>query len=194
LYIMFLCEYPMEKKRFVKHLNFLLSNLEYPTPSGRRTLLDTLWSFLGVVDDKIASTYSGFMFLPIVVAFANETDPECRKYATLLLERLIEICWATKRDWLLSTVTKWLHNHTQNGVDKNGDAEPDVLELTALRLVAMFSKVLKSKLREHSSSLLSHLSTYISAAATPSTVQGKGEWKRIYLSLLAVEEILKSSQ
>lgn len=88
-YLQFISTYPLGQTRLDRQLNFLGSNLRYPSPSGRISVMDMIDSLLHKIN--ISQLESAFLqwYASLVLTLVSDSEPECRSRASSLLSALV---------------------------------------------------------------------------------------------------------
>lgn len=88
-YLQFISSYPLGQTRLDRQLKFLGSNLRYPTPSGRISVMDMIDSLLHKIN--VSQLESAFLqwYASLVLTLVSDSEPECRSRASSLLSTLI---------------------------------------------------------------------------------------------------------
>jgi len=103
----FLYNYKLGATRMQTHLGFLLNQLHYPHATGRATVLQLLHSIAQHFAQAMIEESFEFLFLPLVVHAANETNAENRKLASELISTLLSRISATKQQQVMRMVYGW---------------------------------------------------------------------------------------
>ncbi|RZF48294.1 hypothetical protein LSTR_LSTR010257 [Laodelphax striatellus] len=103
----FLTTYQLGKK-FGKHLNFLITNLDYSFKPGRESALELIHSFITTVPKEVLKKHYGLIFVPVCASLVNDDAPECRQKAAELVTSLLANIDHNAVDKLFDIVTLWM--------------------------------------------------------------------------------------
>lgn len=104
----FLLDYPLSKKRLVKHINFLLANLEYCYETGRTAALAMLESVVLRFPDSVVQDHAMLIFVPIVAALINVEGTKGRETACQIIKALASRVHGETRNAITKLTLKWL--------------------------------------------------------------------------------------
>lgn len=79
IFVTYLVLYPLGEKRLQTHLDFIMSNLSYDIANGRYGILEVLNLIFSKFPAELLSKFAKFFYFPLVLALANDEDPNCRK-------------------------------------------------------------------------------------------------------------------
>lgn len=108
VYCYFLVEYPQAQKRWSKQLAFLIKNLDYKYPEGRKSVMEAVHTVLGKTGDELTQELVGSFFVPLVLLMANDDSQECRDMAAALLGEVYTRANSEKIKTFLMPLHQWL--------------------------------------------------------------------------------------
>ena len=115
-YFQFLTDYPLGKGRLKKQLSFLVSNLEYPSPAGRLSVMEMMHLILTKINNngKIQEATTSF-FVALVLVLVNDDVSECRENAATILGELMNIAKESEEQvkYIESYCEYWLKTDDQ---------------------------------------------------------------------------------
>ena len=107
IFLQFLLEYPQGKGRLKQQITFLSRNLSYIYESGRLSLMELLRALISKVNDEIIQEHSDMLFVPLVLAIAQDESTKCRELAGQLVKLLITRLDVEQRKAKVSYVHSW---------------------------------------------------------------------------------------
>jgi U3 small nucleolar RNA-associated protein 20 len=108
VYVHFLVEYPQSSNRWAKQEKFLIKNLEYKYPEGRKSVMEAVNMLLNKVDGDAVQPLVAAFFLPIVLRMANDENELCRELAGALLGQLFTKADRDRKSGLLEPLEGWI--------------------------------------------------------------------------------------
>ncbi|KAI9673889.1 MAG: U3 snoRNP protein [Caeruleum heppii] len=169
VYFQFLMEYPQGEKRFAKQLSFLVKNLQYQYPEGRRSVLEVVHLLLAKVGDQLAKQVMDNFMLPLVMVLVNDEAEDCREMAAVLLRELLGRADGQQSRTFLSMIHSWL--------EQDGEA---LLKRAALQCYGLYIDVHGDKAAKQAKLLRSCL---LQILEPPSASDSSGDWETQYLAL-----------
>lgn len=113
VYSRFLLDYfPEEGKGQAKQVDYLISNLQYPQPHGRQSVMDVLMFVLGKKSDETVQGMCVDFFLPLLLVMVTDTSEDCRKSARVLLQRILDRASDERLNLFKSQLRKWVDPKT----------------------------------------------------------------------------------
>ncbi|XP_039300954.1 small subunit processome component 20 homolog, partial [Nilaparvata lugens] len=103
----FLTTYQLGKK-FGKHLNFYITNLDYNFQPGRESALELIHSLITTVPKEVLKKHYGVIFVPVTACLVNDDSPECRQKAAQVVTSLLDNLHHNAVDKLFDIVTLWM--------------------------------------------------------------------------------------
>ena len=107
VYVNFLMDYPQGKDRLQKQMKFLIKNLDYKYPEGRRSVLEVIHSLLAKVRDSLVQEIVARFMIPLVMVLINDEDPECREMAGALVRVVFDRADEERAHVILSSLQAW---------------------------------------------------------------------------------------
>jgi len=89
VFLQFLLDYPLDKKRLEQHLGFLLNNLQYAHPTGRRAVLELLHTVVLKFPAPVVVEHAELFLLPLVLQLVNDDSAQCRAMVAQVIKQLI---------------------------------------------------------------------------------------------------------
>ncbi|KAL3930141.1 MAG: hypothetical protein SGPRY_001667 [Prymnesium sp.] len=120
LYLTFLLHYPLGPKRLAQHLRFLTSNLNYPVPAGRLSLLALVKDVCARLPLPLLDEQGEAILLSLLAQLVNDTNVQCRVAVGEAIKRLLsrtcapsgEPSCAAARSRLLKMLRGWQEDST----------------------------------------------------------------------------------
>ena len=106
--LQFMLTYPLGTKRLQKHINFIVTNLEYSFESGRLSVMEYMNSMVIRYPDSVINEYGQLMFLALVLRVINDPAVKCREMAAVLAGRLLGRVGGDEFVSLTRIFSKWL--------------------------------------------------------------------------------------
>ncbi|KAG8231817.1 hypothetical protein J437_LFUL012311 [Ladona fulva] len=108
VFLQFLLDYPMSKKKLDSNVSFYLGQLDYELLSGRESALEFIQSIISVFPPLVLKNFSGIIFVSLAARLIEEEMPSCRKrVAEIIKSMLLRLNKAT-RDTLFSMLLIWM--------------------------------------------------------------------------------------
>lgn len=89
-YFKFLMHYNQSEQRLEKRLKFVISNLSYPTQTGRETMMELMHSIILRASDAIIGKIATSFFVALSNSLASDSLTRCREMASSLLIELLK--------------------------------------------------------------------------------------------------------
>lgn len=89
VYYQFLMEYDQSKGRLEKQFKFMVDNLQYPTESGRQSVMELINLIITKANPALLSKLSSSFFLALVNVSFNDDAPRCREMASVLISTML---------------------------------------------------------------------------------------------------------
>ncbi|CAI4037240.1 hypothetical protein SMKI_02G1080 [Saccharomyces mikatae IFO 1815] len=89
VYYQFLMEYDQSKGRLEKQFKFMVDNLQYPTESGRQSVMELINLIITKANPALLSRLSSSFFLALVNVSFNDDAPRCREMASVLISTML---------------------------------------------------------------------------------------------------------
>ncbi|XP_075229923.1 small subunit processome component 20 homolog [Lycorma delicatula] len=109
--LQFLSEYQLGKK-FSKHLNFYLTQVDYDLQTGRESALEMLLTLVKSLPENRLKEHSGLLFVTIAVRLVNDDVPECRQKAAEIITSLLQHVNKNEKNNLFDIVLLWMKDKT----------------------------------------------------------------------------------
>ncbi|KAF2227792.1 hypothetical protein BDZ85DRAFT_271318 [Elsinoe ampelina] len=90
LWVGFVGDYPQSKGRWEKQVGFLVRNLEYEYPEGRRSVLEGMHGLVRRTGGEVGQELCNQVFVPLVLRLVNDDDRECREMAGVLIKEVLQ--------------------------------------------------------------------------------------------------------
>ncbi len=175
VFVHFVLEYPQSKERWNKQIKFLIKNLGYQHPEGRRSTMEAINMLLNKVGESIVQELIAKVFIPLVLIMANDDNAECRKMAGALLSRCFEKADAEQLRSLLASLQGW--------VQQSGNL---ALQMTGMQAFRILFEVQGVKAEKEVPALLSETYQIIKE----SSHSDSGEtWETTYYALQLILKI-----
>ncbi|KAK8959123.1 hypothetical protein KSP40_PGU003577 [Platanthera guangdongensis] len=187
--LQFLLEYHLSDKCLQQHMDFLLSNLSYEHPSGRKSVLEMLHAILIKFPKSAIDSHVQAFFLHLVAAVANEQDQKVRSMVSTVLKELIGRTSQQMLQLILDITLSWY------------GGEKEDLWCPAAQVIGLLIEVWKGGLKGHITRIIqiaeNILKLSIAAVETLELGVSKEEpmvqsWKKAYHSLSMLEKMLLS--
>jgi len=120
LYLTFMLHYPLGPKRLQQHMRFLMTNLSYPVPCGRLSLLSLVKDMCHKLPLPLLHKESQAILIALVARLVNDDDVQCRVAVGEAIKKLLARTCATDgdgecavaRERLLKLIKAW-HEDSQ---------------------------------------------------------------------------------
>lgn len=107
-FFQFLREYPQQRKRWERQLEFIVANFKYEREGGRLQAMEIVYMLLlkstsaldtpaAAASDPFVQDIVGTCFLPLVMVLANDDSAKCRRVAAAQLTAMLSMA---KRDYV----------------------------------------------------------------------------------------------
>lgn len=175
-YAQFLLEYPHGQQKFDKQLAALVSNLEYPTPSGRLSVLEMIRLVLNKVDESQIDTCLTSFFVGLVLVLINDDDQECHDKAFSLVQLILVRAAEGNQPALQSIV-----NYCESWLSKSAAFVRGAFEVMTAMPEGLLQEypVLMSKANSTSRKILEF---------SKKESEGEVEWQLVYYALKYINE------
>ncbi|KAG8629012.1 hypothetical protein KVT40_002877 [Elsinoe batatas] len=90
LWVGFVGDYPQSKGRWEKQVGFLVRNLEYEYPEGRRSVLEGMHGLVRRTGGEVGQELCNQVFVPLVLRLVNDDDRECREMVGVLIREVLQ--------------------------------------------------------------------------------------------------------
>ena len=115
-YIQFVMDYPQGKDRWNKLTAWIIENLKYEHPSGRRSVMELLHQLLPKLRDAVTEELVFTLFVALVPVRASDPDQACQQMAGMLIAKLFEQASDEQRNSFLLLMSKWLKNEASPNI------------------------------------------------------------------------------
>lgn len=116
LLVNYLMNYPLGKK-IDGYFNFLVTNLNYETISGRDAAIQILHKIVNRFPQEIVQNKASFLFVWLGTRLVNDESPECRQSAAACIESLISKCDETHQNQLFDVVVEMLKDNKNTHIE-----------------------------------------------------------------------------
>eukprot|EP00002_Diphylleia_rotans_P032980 TRINITY_DN6973_c0_g1_i9.p1 TRINITY_DN6973_c0_g1~~TRINITY_DN6973_c0_g1_i9.p1 ORF type:complete len:1885 (-),score=432.20 TRINITY_DN6973_c0_g1_i9:95-5335(-) len=183
IFFRFLTEYPLTGSKLHEYLTYLVSNLNYEYPSGRKAVLEFLIKIFKRISSDVLSEYLDILFFPLVLRIVNDTDQECRELVSHAIKTLVEEMSFEKLDRLFQACIKW-----------SLTGEKPQLKRAATQVLGFFVEVGKIDAVKTITQLRPVISDAISQALKDSeegeVSEDHDHWKNLYFTIIMLEKIV----
>lgn len=169
VYLDFMMEYPQGKNRFAKQLVFLVKNLEFQYPEGRRCILEVVHFLFSKVGDTLIQQILVTFMVPLVMVLVNDDDSECREMAGVLIKQLFERADDEKTQLFESNLQTWV-----------GQDENPILVRAAIQCYLSYFECRSSEGRRQIPVLSRRLEGLLRAKSSSGRHE---EWEVVYFAL-----------
>ncbi|KOH00840.1 Utp20p [Saccharomyces eubayanus] len=180
VYYQFLMEYDQSKGRLEKQFKFMVDNLQYPTESGRQSVMELINLIITKANPALLSRLSSSFFLALVNVSFNDDAPRCREMASVLLSTMLPKLENKDLEIVEKYVTAWL-KQAENASFLN----------LGLRVYKIY---LKSVGFEHNADLDEFAIKRIRYVLTDTSVGSKHEWDLVYSSLNTFSSYIEATE
>ncbi|KAF4554634.1 U3 small nucleolar RNA-associated protein 20-like protein [Elsinoe fawcettii] len=178
LWVAFVGDYPQTKGRWDKQVNFLVKNLEYEYPEGRRSVLEGLHGLVRRTGGEMGQELVAGVFVPLVLRLVNDEDRECREMAGVLLKEVLEKAEGERETGFVGLLRGWV------------DGEQVLLRRVGLQVWKMVVEI--GKAGEKDTDFL--IKVVREVLPTKDKVVAQDDWEMIYYALQLFAEVAKSMQ
>ena len=109
LFVHFLAHYPMAPKKLHRHLEFILSHLDYVHVNGRMSALQLVTQVVGQFPVVLVQEHCQLIFLPLVLRLVNDDTPECCRAAASAIQVMLGRVEQNKLTEIVKMCVAWLN-------------------------------------------------------------------------------------
>ena len=160
VFLKFILEYPLSKKRRQQHLDDLVANLKFEYEAGRLAVMSVFRNIMSSWPVEALNEQAKNFFLHLPLRIANESSVECRGVLFQILETLLTRIQSTEFESLMGFLLQWMQPRDDLSEQTNRMACAS-LQVAVIALQAR-AALLKGPLAQ---SLLKHCLTHISREA-----------------------------
>lgn len=189
IFMQYLIEYPMGKKRLETHLKQVVLNIKYEYEDGRISALELLNAVINKLPLPLLEEYTQLLFLPLILQLVNDDSKTCRERAgeciTILLSRL-----STQ---VLQSLYEYAERWSGNSSDRK-------LQRTSVQLFGLFVEARSDFMKKNGriETLLSFISNAlnneIGDVDQTDVLVAEQHWEIVYYCLQTIEKIGNNSQ
>ncbi|GJX79607.1 small subunit processome component 20 homolog isoform X1 [Tanacetum coccineum] len=186
IFLPFLLDYDLQKKRRQQHFDFLVSNLSYEHSTGREAVLEMLHAIIKKFQSPIVNELSKTLFVQLVLCLANDTEQQVRSMAGTAIKILADRVDSQSLRSILTNTLDWYSAKNQG------------LWSAAAQVLGLLVEVMKKRFAEYINTVLS-IMREILPSAVKIIKDGQSDlssgaavplWKEAYYSLVLFEKIL----
>nr|GEV01026.1 hypothetical protein [Tanacetum cinerariifolium] len=186
IFLPFLLDYDLKKKRRQQHFDFLVSNLSYEHSTGREAVLEMLHAIIKKFQSPIVNELSKTLFVQLVLCLANDTEQQVRSMAGTAIKILADRVDSQSLRSILTNTLDWYSAKNQG------------LWSAAAQVLGLLVEVMKKRFAEYINTVLSIMREILPSAvkiikdgqSDLSSVAAVPLWKEAYYSLVLFEKIL----
>ncbi|KAH3901068.1 Utp20p SCDLUD_002542 [Saccharomycodes ludwigii] len=108
VFYQFLVEYDQSRGRLEKKFKFLVSNLEYPSPAGKQSVMELIGLILNKANEDLLDSLSSSFFVSLANVAVNDDSPKCREMATTVISALLKKVGPKKAATIEKYIIAWL--------------------------------------------------------------------------------------
>ncbi|KAI9725586.1 MAG: U3 snoRNP protein [Chrysothrix sp. TS-e1954] len=109
VYSRFVVDYfPEEGKALKKQLNYLVSNLQYPQPRGRLSVMEVVLFIINRKSEQTTQPMLVEFFLPLLLVLTTDDSENCRESARVVLSKIFERADKERTTVFKNQLLKWL--------------------------------------------------------------------------------------
>ncbi|XP_046389961.1 small subunit processome component 20 homolog [Ischnura elegans] len=108
VFLQFLMDYPMHKKKLEQHIVFFLGQLNYELLSGRESALEFLYSVISQFPEEEMKNHSGLLFVSLGARLMEEEVPNCKRRIAAVIKALLMRLPNQSRDQLFDIIVIWM--------------------------------------------------------------------------------------
>ena len=120
IFVHFLLEFPQSEERWNKQIKFLVKNLSYQYPEGRKSTMEAINMLLNKTGETVGKELVAKLFIPVVLIMANDDNTECRRMGAALLSRCFEKADQKQLKPLLDSLRSWIQQSENPTLRKTG--------------------------------------------------------------------------
>ncbi|ODQ63100.1 hypothetical protein NADFUDRAFT_44383 [Nadsonia fulvescens var. elongata DSM 6958] len=180
VYFQFLTEYPQGRGRLTKQFTFLISNLQYPTPNGRISVMEVVHLLLMKVGDELVQDIATSFFVALVLVLVNDDNSDCRQMSATLIRKILNRITEEP----LRFIEKYLYSWLEQG-------EQPILTRGALQVVGIYVSELDTKNSKMIELSKKRINTILKNSKSDSDVEV--DWELVYFSLQLWFKIVEAS-
>ena len=173
VFVHFLVEYPLSKKRFEQHLRQVMLNAKYEHQEGRMSAIRVIFTLLDRLPLDLVDEEVQLMFLPLVLQLVNDDSEKCRESVSECLKRLICRISSNVAISIYEYVLRW-------HIGDNG-----ALRRASLQLFGIFAEGRKDILTQNggTSRMLGCLQSSLEST--------DADWEEHYFALISLEKVMR---
>ncbi|KAK1435340.1 hypothetical protein QVD17_01101 [Tagetes erecta] len=186
IFLRFLLDYSLSRKRLQQHLDFLLANLRYEHATGREAVLEMLLAIIKKFPPQILDEQSQTIYLQLVVCLANDSESSVKSLTGTAIRLLIGRVGSQSVHSILEYTLSWYLGEKQG------------LWSAAAHVLGLLVEVMKKSFEKHIVAVLPVIRRIVSYAfnnmkncqkdlSSETTIP---LWKEAYYSLVLFQKIL----
>ncbi|KAF7559545.1 hypothetical protein G7046_g4617 [Stylonectria norvegica] len=117
-FFQFIREYPQQRARWSKQLNFIVANLKYDREGGRLSVMEVVHLLLNKSSDDFVQEVAATCFLPLFFVLANDDSEKCRLAAAELIKQIFRKADKERHQTFLALLRSWLEKDGNEAVTK----------------------------------------------------------------------------
>lgn len=114
VFFQFMMEYDHSKGRLEKKFKFLIDNLQYSSPEGRISVMETISLVINKSSTELLSKLSSSLFVGLANVAVNDSFPKCREMASQLLHDLLTKVGEEGTSTMEKYIIAWLKQTSNN--------------------------------------------------------------------------------
>eukprot|EP01025_Chloroclados_australasicus_P059362 TRINITY_DN7503_c0_g1_i1.p1 TRINITY_DN7503_c0_g1~~TRINITY_DN7503_c0_g1_i1.p1 ORF type:complete len:574 (+),score=16.90 TRINITY_DN7503_c0_g1_i1:150-1871(+) len=111
--LQYLLNFPMQEKRRQRHIDFLVTNLNYQYDYGRLQVLSFIHAMIQKFPQQKVQELDSFLFLPLAARLVNDPCPLCREQSSKVISCLFQTISPQRREALVEFVLVWLRQQDE---------------------------------------------------------------------------------
>ncbi|KAL6948975.1 hypothetical protein ACO0QE_001456 [Hanseniaspora vineae] len=171
VFFQFMMEYDHSKGRLEKKFKFLIDNLQYSSPEGRMSVMETISLVINKSTVELLSKLSSSLFVSLANVAVNDSFPKCREMASHLLHNLLTKVGEDGTTTMEKYIIAWLKQTSNNQYLSLG-----------LRIYKIYLEVFGLN-KEHNQELHELAILRIQYIIENTTLGSEIPWELIYLAL-----------
>ncbi|KAJ8770561.1 hypothetical protein K2173_018052 [Erythroxylum novogranatense] len=184
--IQFLLDYHLSGNYLQQLLDFLLSNLSYEHPTGRKAVLETLKDIITKFPKSFLDKHALPLFMNLVICLVNDNDNEIRSMAAKAIKLLTGRASPHLLDTILELSLSWYMSAKHQQQTPGAQALGLLVDVISTR----FQDHISSILPLNRNILLSAVNAVTDRQSADFSGEGVPRWKEAYYSLVLLEKIL----
>lgn len=185
IFVQFLIDYPLGKKRFEDHMKQIVLNIKYEYEDGRMSAIGLLSVVIEKLPSSLLEDQAQLFFLPLVLQLVNDESEKCREAVSKTISSIFQRVSMETLQTLYDYIVRWF-SENQSGISGIQRTSAQLLGI----MVESRSDFIKrgNHAKDQISILQKVLDAELDNVLEDSDVIGN-EWELVYFCLICFEKI-----